>query len=234
MLTSGYSKTQLDDKLNIFSKYPYTPYEAYMTYYRSSNEDTFIKDLFESDGNTINEEYIQELLDERDELQEEILSDPSICITSDGDIIDHDTKEDCEASVDENGVTKDAGISDNACEENTDCPFYLSNTNYENTRGGCKDDGFCELPVNVKALSYREYYDEETYYPYCYGCPNDKMETCCDIQKKIIDGTATDEEIEAHELTDVQLSSPDYAFENDFDERIKFQNDLNELNIEVN
>ena len=60
------------------------------------------------------------------------------------------------------------------------------------------------------------------------------METCCDIQTKILNGSATNEEIEEHGLMDVNLSSPDYVFEDDFDERLKYQNDLNDRNIEVN
>ena len=60
------------------------------------------------------------------------------------------------------------------------------------------------------------------------------MESCCEIQKKIIDGTATTDEIEEHGLVDVSLESPDYAFENDFDERLKVQAELNARNIEVN
>ena len=109
-----------------------------MTYYRSSNEDTFVRDLFVhesgSSGLDINEEAVQELLDERDALQEEILGEPSICMAENGDIFNHDTKEECEALVDEDGESKEAGIFDNACEENSDCPFYLGNINYENTR----------------------------------------------------------------------------------------------------
>ena len=35
---------------------PYTPYEANMTYFRSSDEDTFIRDLFKSDELKIDEE----------------------------------------------------------------------------------------------------------------------------------------------------------------------------------
>ena len=79
-----------------------------------------------------------------------------------------------------------------------------------------------------------EYNDKQNYYPYCYGCPIDKMDTCCEIQKKIMDGTAATTEIEEHRLTDVNLVSPDYAFENDFDERLKVQAELNKRNIEVN
>ena len=180
MLTPGYTKSQLDNRVNIFYDFPYTPYEADITYYRSSNEDTFIRDLLnvEIDGskfNITNTDYVDELLEERNELQEELTSNPSICMTADGDVLNYKTKEECEATTDEYGNSKEAAIFDNKCEQDSDCPFYLGNKNYENTRGGCKDDGFCELPVNVKSMSYKDYYDELTYYPYCYGCPNDKM-----------------------------------------------------------
>lgn len=234
MLTPGFSKTQLDNKVNIFHDYPYTPYEANMTYFRSSNEDTFIRDLFKGDELKIDEEYMQEQLNERDQLQIELTQNPPICMTEDGDVLNYSTKEECEAAVDSDGNPKETAIFDNKCEQDSDCPFYLGNTNYENTRGRCKDDGFCELPVNVQALSYKDYYDEKTYFPYCHGCPNDKMESCCEIQKKIIDGIATTDEIDEHGLTDVTLESPDYAFENDFDERLKVQAELNARNIEVN
>jgi hypothetical protein len=234
MLTPGYSKTQLDDKVNIFHEYPYTPYEANLTYYRSSNEDTFIRDLFKSDEMKIDEEYMQEQLDERNQLQIELTRNPSVCMTEDGDVLNYSTKEECEAAVDADGNPKEAAIFGNKCEQNSDCPFYLGNLNYENTRGGCKDDGFCELPVNVQSLSYKDYYDEQTYFPCCYGCPNDKMESCCDIQNKMLNGTATTAEIEEHGLTDINFESPDYAFKNDFDERLKVQAELNNLNIEVN
>ena len=99
MLTPGYSKTQLDDKVNIFHEYPYTPYEANLTYYRSSNEDTFIRDLFKSDEMKIDEEYMQEQLDERNQLQIELTRNPSVCMTEDGDVLNYSTKEECEAAI---------------------------------------------------------------------------------------------------------------------------------------
>jgi hypothetical protein len=234
MLTPGYSKTHLDNKVNIFHDYPYTPYEAHMTYYRSSDEDTFIRDLFKGDALKIDEEYMQEQLYEREQVQIELTSNPSICMDKDGEVLNYSKKEECEATTDIDGNPKEAAIFDNKCEQDSDCPFYISNTNYENTRGGCQYDGFCELPVNVKSLSYKDYNDEKTYFPYCYGCPNDQMDTCCDIQKKMIAGTATVAEIEKNGLTNINFASPDYAFKNDFDERLKVQSDLNERNIEVN
>jgi hypothetical protein len=239
MLTPGYSKTHLDSKVNIFSNYPYTPYEANLTYYRSSNEETYMRDLFKDDEMTggtwdLDQEFLQQQAIEREQNATEAPMNTPICMTEDGDVLNYSTKEECEAATDENGNSKDAAIFDNKCVQDSDCPFYLGNTNYKNTRGGCKDDGFCELPVNVQSVSYKEYNDEKKYYPYCYGCPIDKMDTCCEIQKKIMDGTATTTEIEEHRLTDVNLVSPDYAFENDFDERLNVQAELNERNIEVN
>jgi hypothetical protein len=239
MLTPGYSKTQLDNRVNIYSDYPYTPYEANMTYYRSSNEDTFIRGLqgTELSGSRLNftdEDYIQSQLDKRDQIQVEMTTNPPICMTDEGEVLKYDTKEDCEAATDDDGNPKKSAIFDNKCAQDSDCPFYLGNKNYQNSRGGCKDDGFCELPVNVQSLAYKDYYDKYTYFPYCYGCPNDKMESCCEIQRKIINGTATETEIEEHTLVNVNLASPDYAFVNDFDERLTAQEDLNSRNIEVN
>ena len=239
MLTPGYSNTQSDNRVNIFSDYPYTPYEANQTYYRSSDEETSMRELFKDvemkDGTwDLDQDFLQQQAMEREQKATEAPMNPPICMTENGDVLNYSTKEECEAATDDNGNPKDAAIFDNKCVQDSDCPFYSGNTNYENTRGGCKDDGFCEMPVNVQSLSYKDYYDEQIYYPYCYGCPTDKMETCCEIQKKIIDGTATTAEIEEHRLTDVDLASPDYAFENDFDERLKVQADLNERNIEVN
>ena len=54
------------------------------------------------------------------------------------------------------------------------------------------------------------------------------------MSKKILDGTATDKEIREHGLDKVSLVSPDYVFENDFDERLKYKNELNERKIDVN
>ena len=81
----------------------------------------------------------------------------------------YSTKEECEAAVDSDGNPKKAGIFDNKCEQDSDCPFYLGNTNYENTRGGCKE-GYCEMPVNVKLFGYKEFSD--TADAVCYNCNN--------------------------------------------------------------
>ena len=103
--------------------------------------------------------------------------------------------------------TKVNGVWDRPCNNDTECPFYKKNTNYENKRGGCKD-GFCELPINMKQYSYRFY--KKDVKPFCHNCdiPNCKGETCftcCEDQK---DKTKYP-----------NLKSPDYMFSNDYTER---------------
>ena len=83
------------------------------------------------------------------------------------------------------------------------------NTNYPNKRGGCKN-GYCELPLNMNLIGYKEYIDTSN--PLCYNCKKTKCKglecnMCCDDQynKKMYPN----------------LDSPDFAFDNDFNERIK-------------
>jgi hypothetical protein len=234
MLTSGYTKSQMDSHVNIFSDYPYTPYEANLTYYRSSDEDTYIRHLYNSDDFTFNNTLIDDMVEEHRKLQTDVTKG-SVCISTEtGELLKYDTKEECEATINNEGNPKDSGTFDNQCTADSDCPFYLANTNYPNEHGGCGDDGFCELPVNTDGLSYKSYNDKGEYYPYCYGCGTDKMNTCCNIQQKMIDGTATDEEISEHGLTGKTFTSLDYAFKGDFADRIGYQDDLNVHGLEVN
>ena len=57
---------------------------------------------------------------------------------------------------------------------------------------------------------------------------------CCDTQTKMIDGTATEEEITEHNLTDKEFATPDYAFAGDFANRLKYREVLNKNGLEVN
>lgn len=89
---------------------------------------------------------------------------------------------------------------DRKCMKNEECPFFLKNKNYLNHRGGCVN-GYCELPIGLKRLSYRDY-DKElrpNNYPRCNGCydlnEEDEM-MCCENQKNNSEG-------------------PDYIFENE-------------------
>lgn len=114
----------------------------------------------------------------------------------------------CESSYDELGNTK--GVKnywDKPCEAHTDCPFYQANKNYKNYRGGCID-GRCELPVGVKAVSYRLYDKTSTdSKPVCYNCNEDVGSPfCCEEQED--------------RKKYPKLSGPDYAFELDSFERL--------------
>ena len=101
------------------------------------------------------------------------------------------------------------GIYDSPCVYDQDCPFYKKNSNYPNSRGGCKN-GYCEMPINIKLIGYKEYLDSVK--PFCYNCKKTKCtglecNMCCEEQfdKKLYPN----------------LDGPDFAFDNDFDERIK-------------
>lgn len=111
----------------------------------------------------------------------------------------------CESEYDQMGNSKLAEIWDKPCVNHNDCDFYQSNKNYKNNRGGCKD-GFCEVPIGVKKISYRKYIGE----PYCYNC-HTKDPNCCENQK--------------NRNKYPELNSPDYAFELDQFKRLKnFEN----------
>jgi hypothetical protein len=76
------------------------------------------------------------------------------CVTNDKYEFDFQCKE-------ENG-----DVWDRPCMNDFECPFY----NMDLDKGGCKTDGFCELPVGVKNIGFRRY-DKETK-PFCHTCPD--------------------------------------------------------------
>lgn len=118
---------------------------------------------------------------------------------------DAQTKNECISPSKNNGV----GIWDSPCRYDEDCPFYNKNKNYPNTRGGCKD-GYCEMPVNVKLFGYKEFSD--TADAVCYNC--NKTDNCTGIECNMCCEQQKDKKLYPY------LNGPDYAFENDFEERI--------------
>lgn len=111
------------------------------------------------------------------------------------------------------------GIYDSPCLYDEDCPFYKKNNNYPNKRGGCKK-GYCEMPVNINLLGYKEYLDSNK--ALCYNCKKDncsgiECNMCCEEQK--------DSEKYPN------LNGPDYAYANDFNERIKYSNYFENNNL---
>lgn len=98
----------------------------------------------------------------------------------------------CDSPYNEVGDPKTrTTVWDHPCIVDTDCPFYKSNKNYKNKRGGCGDNGICELPIGVRRTSSRKYDDTKIFAPFCYGC--DAYDTDCCLRQ----------------------SKPDYAFNGD-------------------
>jgi hypothetical protein len=120
-------------------------------------------------------------------------------------------KDDCENSYDIIGYKKPYGVWDIPCKEDSECIFYKSNKNYENSYGRCVNNK-CELPLNMKNLGYHFYINEKQTKPLCYNCkskswlPKTELGFCCDEQKK---------DIESDHKKYPFLNSPDYAFSND-------------------
>jgi|TARA_B110000259_G_C14010673_1_gene399498 hypothetical protein len=113
------------------------------------------------------------------------------------------TKTECEGNVDKIGKDKTIYNWDRPCKTNTECPFYLKNKNYTNERGGC-NNGYCELPIGVKRLSYRNYDKNitEGNYPHCHGCNINDGIDCCEKQEK-----------------NKKMNGANYAFKNDNEDR---------------
>ena len=98
---------------------------------------------------------------------------------------------------------KTVGTWDKPCNTDKECPFYKKNKNYKNNRGGCIK-GFCEMPLNIQKLGYKEY--NKNIKPFCHKCNikdclGEDCYTCCEEQRNNKDYP--------------NLKTPDYAFEND-------------------
>ena len=85
---------------------------------------------------------------------------------------------------------------DKKCETDEECPYFKSNTNYPNNRGGCIKGNYCEFPVGVKRLGFTKYTDVNLNTPLCYNCEYDE--------------------------NGKKPEKPDYVFENDFEDREKY------------
>lgn len=115
----------------------------------------------------------------------------------------------CDSKYDfEGNLKKKQTYWDKPCEKHTDCPFYQANKNYNNYRGGCID-GRCEMPIGIKAVSYR-LYDKDASKPLCHNCSSSFSSSasalCCQ-----------DQQDNPHDYP--SLKGPDYAFELDEFER---------------
>jgi hypothetical protein len=123
-------------------------------------------------------------------------------------ILPYYSRESCESSTDPYGRLKTVGIYDTPCKVDTDCPFFNQNKNYDNNFGKCKDDGYCELPINMEAVGYRYFKSDPNKKPLCYNCKTtqfnifSELDSCCQEQFDTVKYGF--------------LKSPDYAFDNDY------------------
>lgn len=116
----------------------------------------------------------------------------------------------CISNYDATGKSpKPVMIWDRRCERNEECPFYQANKNYKNYFGGCID-GYCQVPVGVTPLGYRQY--DTGNQPFCHGCKDPSTPFCCEHQR--------DKSKYPH------LSSPDYAFPLDEHARNRFSRNM--------
>ena len=134
-------------------------------------------------------------------------------------ILPYQTKVECESQYDPYGKSKTVGIFDKPCKENSECPFFKLNKNYDNDFGKCMENGQCQLPMNMKKLGYHYFLSEKKYKPLCNNCGSKEfkfgsvLDSCCDEQY----------DSEKYPF----LNSPDYAFDNDFLTRQNFFNNKN-------
>jgi len=98
------------------------------------------------------------------------------------------------------------------CTKNRDCAYYKKNTNYKNDFGKCVNN-YCQIPLGVEPRGYntkasilrKDNIDKA----FCYNCP-EANPRCCATQKE-----------------------PDYAFKNDYQERLKNRKDLKMKGLQV-
>lgn len=87
------------------------------------------------------------------------------------------TQESCESPIDAFGNPKEEFMMwDRPCEQNSDCPFWQSDSD----RGRCID-GYCEMPLGITPLGYTRYIEGK---PFCHGCSDILDPECCDKQEK--------------------------------------------------
>lgn len=181
---------------NIYTDINQIKYNAKNTYLRDSNEvDKIIK----------NDNYNNKILKKKNKANNKNYT----CI---GKIAFN--KSDCESNINELKNEDKIGIWDKKCEYNNECPFYQKNKNYPNRRGGCIK-GYCELPIGLKALSYRKY--NKKLKPMCYNCK--KGYTCCEQQK--------------NKKIYPKLKSPDYIFKDDYVNRKTFKKILSKRGLNI-
>lgn len=172
--------------------------------YISTNSGHCLLSNTNCDNSLTNKQINKELVDRNKLIKKDILDRMNRCFYKDSN-----EKLECISYDKENDTI---GVWDQPCSYDEECPFYKKNKNYPNERGGCKK-GFCEMPVNVNLLGFRNKGNKQ---PVCHNCPERTNCTglhcsmCCNEQKL-----------------------PDYAFHNDYKERQNHIKDLGSKGLSV-
>lgn len=115
------------------------------------------------------------------------------------------------------------GVWDYPPQDDVECPFYGANQNYPNTFGKLSGDK-CQLPRNMQLIGNRNYSYDTQYSPLCYNCKNrtigqGTLGYCCEEQN--------------NKQVYPTLSSPDYAFVGDDQQRQKYSEELKQKNLSI-
>lgn len=105
------------------------------------------------------------------------------------------------------------GVWDRPVKDSHECPYYLSNKNYTNSRGGVKF-GYCETPRNTQLKGFRFTDNSPENKPLCYNCKTDligqgTLGKCCDKQRNpdyAFPGDRNDRNLQKEQLKSVGLS----------------------------
>ena len=119
------------------------------------------------------------------------------------------------------------GFYDTPVKVNEECPYYLANKNYLNSRGGSRG-GFCELPLGLNLKGFRKVDPNPANKPLCYNCIDNKgfygfktLGDCCEEQA-------------VNRVKYPTLKSPDYAFPSDIHDRAARRKELHTLDLSWN
>jgi len=116
------------------------------------------------------------------------------------------------------------GVWDREVQNDSECPMFQSNLNYENNRGGSRN-GYCELPSGLLNKGYRFFEtNPEKSAPLCYNCKTSligqgTLGRCCTNQK--------DKRLYPY------LKSPDYKFPGDVLDRQHNEEELLKLGMSI-
>lgn len=189
-------------------------YDKNGTHLSLSNEnsgyvtDDYINNYWETVNN-----YVENDIEERRKKNNTFLHSNGTCFFKEAP-----DKDNCISFTEKDGT----GVWDTPCKFNEDCPFYKKNSNYPNKRGGC-NNGFCEMPINIDIIGYKEYNENNLDKAVCHnciykqGCVGIQCSQCCEDQND--------------SLLYPDLNSPDYAFPNDYKERIANKQYFEENNL---